>query len=78
MAAGRNRAVFINCPFDAKYQPLFEAIVFCVTACGFRARCTLEETDAGEVRIETIYSLIGQCNHGIHDISRTEVKGQPY
>jgi hypothetical protein len=78
MAAGRNRAVFINCPFDAKYQPLFEAIVFCVTACGFRARCTLEENDTGEVRIDTIYKLIRECNHGIHDISRTEVKGEAY
>jgi uncharacterized protein YjiS (DUF1127 family) len=70
--------VFINCPFDPEYQPLFEAIVFCVTACGFLPRCTLEETDAGEVRIETIYKLIGQCNHGIHDISRTEVKDEGY
>ncbi len=33
---------------------------------------------AGEVRIENIYRLIGQCNHGIHDISRTEVDDQPY
>lgn len=78
MTAKPSRGVFINCPFDREYQPLFEAIVFCVTACGFRARCTLEKTDGGEVRIETIYSLIRQCNHGIHDISRTEVKRQPY
>jgi uncharacterized protein YjiS (DUF1127 family) len=38
----------------------------------------LELTDAGEVRIENIYRLIAQCNHSIHDISRTEVEGQPY
>jgi hypothetical protein len=48
--------VFINCPFDPEYQPLLEAVVFCVTACGFLPRCTLEETDAGEVRIDTITS----------------------
>jgi len=78
MAAQPSRGVFINCPFDAEYQPLFEAVVFCVTACGFLPRCTLEETDGGVVRIDTIYNLIRQCNHGIHDISRTEVKGQPY
>jgi uncharacterized protein YjiS (DUF1127 family) len=78
MAARPGRGVFINCPFDPSYQPLFEAVVFCVTACGFRPRCTLEETDAGEVRIETIYKLIRECNHSIHDISRTEVEGQPY
>src|SRR5439155_8535434 len=71
-------SVFINCPFDQPYQPLFEAIAFCVVACGFVPRCTLELTDAGEVRIENIYRLIAQCNHGIHDISRTEVADQPY
>jgi hypothetical protein len=78
MPASPSASVFINCPFDEQYQPLFEAIVFCVAACGFVPRCTLELTDAGEVRIENIYRLIDQCNHGIHDISRTEVEDQPY
>ena len=78
MPASPSASVFINCPFDQQYRPLFEAIVFCVAACGFVPRCTLDLTDAGEVRIENIYRLIAQCNHGIHDISRTEVAGQPY
>src|SRR6266404_5075471 len=78
MPAAPSASVFINCPFDKQYQPIFDAIVFCVVACGFEPRCTLELTDAGEVRIENIYRLIAQCNHSIHDISRTEVKGQPY
>src|SRR4051812_5493015 len=78
MAARPSRGVFINCPFDPKYQPLLEAIVFCVSACGFLPRCTLDETDGSEVRIDTIYKLIQGCNHGIHDISRTEVKGEGY
>jgi hypothetical protein len=55
-----------------------DAIVLCVVACGFEPRCTLELTDAGEVRIENIYRLIAQCNHSIHDISRTEIEDQPY
>jgi hypothetical protein len=78
MPASPSASVFINCPFDSQYQPIFEAIVFCVAACGFAPRCTLELTDAGEVRIENIYRLVAQCNHGIHDISRTEVTSQPY
>ena len=77
MPAAPSASVFINCPFDLDYQPLFEAIVFSVAACGFVPRCTLELTDAGDVRIEKIYRLIGECNHGIHDISRTEVADQP-
>ena len=78
MPAAPSASVFINCPFDKQYQPIFDAIVFCVVACGFEPRCTLELTDAGEVRIENIYQLIAQCNHSIHDISRTEVEDQPF
>src|SRR5205823_1618904 len=76
MPASPSTSVFINCPFDSEYQPIFEAIVFCVAECGFVPRCTLELTDAGEVRIENIYRLIAQCNHSIHDISQTEVEDQ--
>ena len=64
--------VFINCPFDEEYRPLFEAIVFAVHACGFTARCSLEVADSGQARIEKIYRIVGECGLGIHDISRTE------
>ena len=65
--------VFINCPFDATYRPLFEAIVFAVHDCGYIARCSLEVTDASQVRIERILGIIASCKFGIHDISRTEL-----
>ncbi len=68
-----HKAVFINCPFDAHYKPLFEAIVFAVLNCGFRPRCALEVDDASEVRIEKIFKIIAESQYGIHDISRTEV-----
>jgi hypothetical protein len=58
MAASRAESVFINCPFDPQYQRIFDAVVFCVVACGFVPRCTLELTDAAEVRIHKIYDLI--------------------
>ena len=65
--------VFINCPFDSAYKPLFDAIVFTVHDCGFIARCALEEEDASQVRIDKIYDIIADCRYGIHDISRTEL-----
>ncbi len=65
--------VFVNCPFDAQYRPLFEAIVFAILACGFRPRCALEIDDASEVRIDKIFKIIAECKYGVHDISRTEV-----
>jgi hypothetical protein len=74
MAQNRyERRVFFNCPFDAQYRPLFEAIVFAVLACGFRPRCALEIDDASEVRIDKIFKIIAACKYGVHDVSRTEV-----
>jgi hypothetical protein len=67
------RGVFLNCPFDAQYKPLFEAIVFAVRDCGLRPRCALEVDDASEIRIDKIFKIIAECKLGIHDISRTEV-----
>lgn len=68
-----NDNVFINCPFDAKYKSLFDAMVFAVHDCGFIPRCALEDDDASEVRIDKIYHIIADCRYGIHDISRTEL-----
>ncbi len=68
-----NDNVFINCPFDSDYKPLFDAMIFAVHDCGFVARCALEAGDASQVRIDKIYNIIEDCRYGIHDISRTEL-----
>ena len=65
--------VFINCPFDSKYTPLFQAIIFTVHDCGFRPRCALEASNAGQFRLEKIMGIIHECKYGIHDISRTQL-----
>lgn len=70
---GENRHVFINCPFDPKYKPVFEAIVFAVHDCGFVARSALEFSDSSTTRIDKIVDLIAKCRFGIHDLSRTEL-----
>ncbi|GAA4396867.1 hypothetical protein GCM10023187_05490 [Nibrella viscosa] len=61
--------VFINCPFDEKYKPLFQAIVFTVQVCRFIPRCALETMDASHIRLEKIMAIIEECKYGIHDIS---------
>jgi hypothetical protein len=66
-------AVFINCPFDSRYQKFFDAIVFTVIRCGFDARCAREIDDGSGTRIDKIMNLIEACPYGIHDISRTEL-----
>ena len=71
-AAGYETNVFINCPFDPEYQPLFHAIVFAVIHCGYTVRCALEAEDTGATRIDKIYGLIDECRFGVHDVSRIE------
>ena len=77
--ADYDQNVFINCPFDDSYLPLFRALVFAVFECGLRPRCAQEVYDAGEVRIEKIARIVRTCRWGIHDISRTDanVHGLP-
>jgi hypothetical protein len=65
--------VFINCPFDRRYTPLFNAIVFAVQDVGFRPRCALEASNAGQFRLNKIMDIIAECKYGIHDLSRTEL-----
>jgi len=47
MAASPSAGVFINCPFDDHYQPIFEAVVFCVSAVvlflGVQKNCQMAE-----------------------------------
>ena len=68
-ARSRSTDVFINCPFDDTYKPIFEAIVFAIYDLGFVARCALEVDDSGEARLTKITRIIEQCPYGIHDIS---------
>jgi hypothetical protein len=70
--AGYATNVFINCPFDSEYAPLFHAIVFAVIHCGYTVRCALEAEETGATRIDRIYRLIEECRFGVHDISRIE------
>jgi hypothetical protein len=65
----KSNDVFINCPFDSSYRPMFDAIVFSVYDLGFVARCALEEDDAGESRLSKIERIIEECRFGINDFS---------
>ena len=65
----KSNHVFINCPFDRLYRPIFNAIVFAVYDLGFVARCSLEEDDAAEPRLSKIERMIEECPFGINDLS---------
>ena len=63
--------VFINCPFDDDYAPLFEAIVFAINDAGFRPKCARERLDSSQIRLQKIVEFISASRYSIHDLSRT-------
>lgn len=73
LPANYAKNVFINCPFDDSYKPLFNAIVFAVNDMGFRPISAKDESNAGETRFNKIQALIEECKYSIHDISRTDL-----
>lgn len=66
--------VFVNCPFDRTYKPLFDAIIFSIHDLGFKARHSLID-DSEAVRLTRIAKEIAGCKYSIHDISRVESTG---
>jgi hypothetical protein len=66
--------VFINCPFDADFDPILQAVLFCVSFLGFSPRIATESNNGAESRLEKIKSLIEQSKYSIHDLSRCQAK----
>jgi hypothetical protein len=66
------QSVFINCPFDADYEPILKALLFCVMRFGLRPRIATETSNAGETRIAKIERLILESKYSIHDLSRCQ------
>jgi hypothetical protein len=67
-----SKSVFINCPFDDGFKPILRAMVFTIISSDYHPRCALDATDGAEVRVSKIAKMIGECDWGIHDLSRIE------
>lgn len=72
-APGYNDYVFVNCPFDTDYMPIFQAVVYTIYRCGFYPQTALGEDDGSDYRLDKIIRYIQNCKYGVHDISRTEL-----
>ncbi len=72
------KSVFINCPFDEEFEPLFQAIIFAVDACGFTPRSALESGTVAELRMERIKRAIFSSKYSIHDLSRYRGEGDQH
>lgn len=60
-APNYDRSVFINCPFDDAYRPLFHALLFTIQDAGYIARCALERIDAGVFEEAIVHVLRISC-----------------
>lgn len=65
-------SVFINCPFDTAYEPILQAMAFCVIHLGFTPRLALECNDSAALRLPRLLELIRSCKYSIHDLSRCQ------
>jgi hypothetical protein len=65
-------SVFINCPFDEKFNPLFIAMVSALTLLKLTPRSVLE-IPRNRHRLDRLVNLIRHCPISIHDLSRVQL-----
>lgn len=70
-AKSTDKQVFLNCPCDEQFLPLFLACVAGICAFGLVPRTTLE-IPGGERLLNRIIGLIRSCRYSFHDLSRVE------
>ena len=75
LALDPSKSVFINCPFDADYSAVSDAIVFATVCCGFMPRSALETGTVAEPRLARITRAIFGSRYSIHDLSRCTGEG---
>ena len=64
------QSVFLNVPYDLRYQPLFVTLVGTLVCLGQKPRCVLEIQERGEGRLARTFQLLRSCRVSIHDLSR--------
>ena len=69
------RSVFINCPFDADYEPRLDAILCTTVACGLIPRIATESGQTDIPRVERIVHGIFTSDYSIHDLYRYQGEG---
>ena len=75
MAPPYEKSVFINCPYDDAFAPLFDAIVLTIAARGFTPRSARETEGQGDPRIFRIAQGLMTSKYSIHDLSRFQGEG---
>ncbi len=67
-----SKSVFLNVPYDDRFENLLLAYIAGLSAFGFQPRATLE-IPFSKRRLERIRSLIAESHYSIHDLSRVQL-----
>ena len=76
LATVYERSVFINCPFDEEFAPLFGAVVFATVSSRFTPRSALESGTVAVPRMARILGAVISSKYSIHDLSRCRGEGE--
>lgn len=76
MRRNPEKLVFINCPYDEAYTPLFDALVFTTVCCGLSPWSAREIRTATEPRIYRILNAVFESRYSVHDLSRSKGEGE--
>jgi hypothetical protein len=74
----RSKSVFINCPYDCEFAPIFDSIIFATVCCGFLPRSALESGSVATSRMERITAAMFSSKYSIHDLSRCKGGGDEH
>jgi hypothetical protein len=64
--------VFLNVPYDKKFEKLFLAYICGTASLGLTPRTTLEIRKSSD-RLDKLLNLIRSCQYSIHDLSRVQL-----
>ncbi len=69
-------SVFLNIPYDSRFESLYLAYIAAISAFGLVPRATLE-IPGGRRRLDRIFDLVSSCQYSVHDLSRVELDRRP-
>jgi hypothetical protein len=64
--------VFINVPFDKRYERILLALIAGLVGLNLRPRSVLQ-IDTTHDRLRRIWGLLSECQYSIHDLSRVQL-----
>lgn len=73
-SGGTDSSVFLNIPYDPRYEDIYLAYIAAISAFGLVPRAAIE-IPGGQRRLDRIVDLIRSCRYSVHDLSLVQLCG---